>query len=191
MRPIALALCILAAAAIALGVEATLAAAATKVERYRAWSPDGDPVVSEFIERRGDCNSSSSATGRSDAWRCFAGSNILDPCFENPVHDGEVMCVRSPWARTGTLLTSRLDRRDRFPIKTGPWYLVIRWGLRCGFVGGATTVVRGFRLNYVCGPRGPYLFGRPIRTRPTWRMRMSRNPNGPRLRRVPVRAAWR
>jgi len=153
MRSITPALCILAVAGIALGVEAGSAAAATKVKRYQAWTPEGDPVVGKFIERRGDCNSGSSATVRSDAWRCFAGSNILDPCFENPMHDREVMCVRSPWARSGILLRTRLDPNDRFPIKAGPWYLVIRGRLRCGFVGGATTVVRSFRLNYVRAAR--------------------------------------
>jgi hypothetical protein len=84
MRPIAPAFCILAVAGMALGIEAGLAVAATKVKRYQAWTPEGDPVVGEFIERRGDCNSSSSATGRSDAWRCFTGSHILDPCATGP-----------------------------------------------------------------------------------------------------------
>jgi hypothetical protein len=38
---------------------AVTAAAATKVKRYEAWTPEGDPMVVGFTERRGDCNSSS------------------------------------------------------------------------------------------------------------------------------------
>jgi hypothetical protein len=185
------ALGLLAGFAILVSGGAVTATATTKVTRYEAWTPDGDPAVAEFTERRGDCNSSSYVSGTSDAWRCFVGSNILDPCFQNPQSDREVLCVRSPWARRGIVVTSRLDPGDRFPGKVGPWYLVIRHRLHCGFVTGGTGVVRGFRLNYFCGRRGPFLFGKPIRTRPTWRVRMSRNPNGPRLRTVPVRTAWR
>jgi hypothetical protein len=191
MRLIARTVCLLAVVGVSLGGGAGPVAGATKVKRYKAWTPGGDPVVGEFTERGGECSSSSYASRRSDAWRCFAGSSIHDPCFENPLNDREVVCVRSPWARAGTVLRSRLDPSERFPIKAGPWYLVIRGGVRCGFVGGATSVVQGFRLNYVCGRRGPYLFGKPIRTRPTWRIRMSRKPDGPRLRAVPVRVAWR
>ena len=157
MRPLACTGRLVAVVALLLCAAAGPATAATKVKRYRAWTPEGDPVVGEFTDRRGECNSSSSASGRSDAWRCFAGSNILDPCFENPLSDREVLCVRSPWARRGTVLRTRLDPSDRFPGKAGPWYLVIRDGLRCGFVGGATTVVQGFRLNYVCGAAGTVL----------------------------------
>jgi hypothetical protein len=185
------ALALLAGIGVLLGGGGATAAAATQLKRYEAWTPGGNPRVAEFTGRRGDCNSSSYVSGTSDAWRCFVGSTILDPCFANPQSDREVLCVRSPWARNGVLVTSPLDPDDRLPGRSGPWHLVIRGGLRCGFVSGATTTVQGLRLNYPCGRRGPFLFGKPIRTRPAWRIRLSRNPDGPRLRVVPVRTAWR
>jgi hypothetical protein len=77
------ALVLLAWIGILVGGGGATAAAATKVKRYEAWTPGGNPRVAEFTERRGDCNSSSYVSGTSDAWRCYVGSTILDPCFAN------------------------------------------------------------------------------------------------------------
>jgi hypothetical protein len=176
----------------------TPSAAATKTKRYKAWDAAGDPTVPEFTERRGDCNSSSFVNRRHDAWRCFVGSRIHDPCFENPVFDRELICVASPWARKGVLVTSRLDPDDRFPSSARrPWALRLANGRGCVFVSGASNFVRGRRLNYICrlrpfkSPRPPFLFGLPDRSRATWTILLGRSYEPVRFMRVKIRAAWR
>jgi hypothetical protein len=74
-------------------------AAGTQTPRFKAWSADGEAAVGVRGRRRGTCNSSSFVNGRDDAWRCFVGRFILDPCFESPVAANRVLCVRSPWTR--------------------------------------------------------------------------------------------
>ena len=56
----------------------SVTSAATKVKSYRAWDANGDPVVDEFTDAVGDCGTESFKSSRADAWRCFAGSLILD-----------------------------------------------------------------------------------------------------------------
>jgi hypothetical protein len=168
--------------------------AATQQKRYRAWDARGVATVQAMNERRGDCNSNSFINSRSDAWRCFVGNTILDPCFENPVFDREVLCVPSPWARSGTLVRSRLDPDDRFPLtRTRPWALRLVNGRGCVSVSGATTVVRGSRMNYICRHfrTGPFLFGAPNRSRPTWTISLGHTYEPARFKRVRIRAAWR
>jgi hypothetical protein len=174
--------------------------AETSVERYRAWDAYGDPTISEFVERRGECASSSFALSRQDTWRCFSGNFIHDPCFED-LRNGngrEVICVASPWARRGVLLRDRLDYDNRTRVGgSRPWAIRTAAGRRCIWVSGASNVVRGRRLNYVCG-RGdfgtfgsPFLFGLPDRRRPTWTIVQARSYDGRGWRRVRIRTAWR
>lgn len=55
---------------------------------------------------------SSSDSGRPDAWRCFLGNYILDPCFSNEADiSGFVLCAASPWSSVMKLrLTKSLPR---------------------------------------------------------------------------------
>jgi hypothetical protein len=165
----------------------------TQVKRYHAWdSDDGNPTVGSWSERHGDCNTSSYVDPRLDTWRCFVGGSIQDPCFENPTDDGELMCVESPWARRGILVRSRLDPADRFPYKAHAWAMRLSSGTRCGFVSGASAVVRGKRLNYACGRTGAaFLFGLPSHRRPTWTIIKARDPDGAGWKRTRIRAVWR
>jgi hypothetical protein len=171
-------------------------AAATLTRRFDAWSADGEPALRVRGRRRGDCNSSSFVNGRTDAWRCFVGRFILDPCFESPVADDRVLCVRSPWTRWGWLVLDRLDYKLRDDsVRQPPWALVLTGGRRCGFVSGATGFARGRRLNYLCaarrGPRPcPCLFGRPDRRRPVWRIFAGDDVFGRGWRRLRIRTAW-
>jgi hypothetical protein len=131
----------------------SVAGAATELKRYTAWDPNGDPVVNAFSDATGDCTTESCKSSRSDAWRCFAGSQILDPCFENPLFEREVLCVPSPWAREGVVVRTQLDEANRGRRPGGrPWAVVLANGKRCGFLSGGTAVGPGsHRLNYACG----------------------------------------
>jgi hypothetical protein len=114
-------------------------AAATLTRRFDAWSADGEPAVRVRGRRRGDCNSSSLVNGRTDAWRCFVGRFILDPCFESPVADDRVLCVRSPWTRGGWLVLDRLDYKLRDDsVRQPPW----RWCSRAGAAAASSRAPR-------------------------------------------------
>jgi hypothetical protein len=174
------------------------ASAKTKVKTYHAWTSDGEPTVSSWSHRDGDCNSSSFVNTQGTAWRCFVGNNIYDPCFESPLVADEVMCVLSPWSRRGILLQTSLDPADRFPVGGHrAWALQLVSGRRCVFVSGASNDVRGKRLNYVCGlhshraPSGPYLFGFANRHHSTWTIIQARNFKGDGWTRRRIRIAWR
>jgi len=171
-------------------------AAATQTRRFEAWRADVEPAVRVRGRRHGNCNSSSFVNGRNDAWRCFVGRFILDPCFESPAANDRVLCVRSPWTRWGWLVLDRLDYELRNDgARQPPWALVLTDGRGCGFVSGATGFAHGRRLNYLCparrGPRPcPCLFGRPDRRRPVWRIFAGDDIFGRGLRRLRIRTAW-
>jgi hypothetical protein len=132
--------------------------------RYPAFQSGAlTPGLSIRQTRRGYCWTGSLVTGRSNAWRCFTGNFIRDPCFSDP-SDGVpvVVCPRAPTDRR--LLRIRLTK----PLPWGygnsgrlsryPWTIVRRDGVACNFATGATVVVRGKRLNYLCA-NGSYLWG--------------------------------
>jgi hypothetical protein len=177
-----------------LGVAPSVAVAATDVKRYKAWDANGDPAVNSFSEAAGDCATESFKSSRGDAWHCFAGSQILDPCFENPFFEREVLCVSSPWAREGVVVRTRLDEANRRRRPGGrPWAVVLANGKRCTFLSGGTAVGPGrHRLNYACGrsARAGFLFGTANRSHPTWTIRFAGRPDPPRYRLVKIRTAW-
>jgi hypothetical protein len=172
------------------GVTATPAEAATKVKRFSPWTADGDPKVRRWFHGSGECARNSRFNSRRQAWRCVSGNIALDPCFESPT-DAEVLCVASPWARRGHLLSAVLepDNRGRSPA-VGPWAIEVAGRRRrCVFVRRPSR--RGKRRpSYRCGRRGPYLFGRANRRRSTWTIRIADSSRGSGLRRVRIRVAW-
>lgn len=171
------------------------ATAATRRETYHAIDADGtlrDGLSVHLGAGRADC-----ATGSykvAEAFRCFDDDLIRDPCYPDTRDEDvtAVLCVASPWSRAAT----RLEVGDALPepsaSATTPWSLELASGARCGFVGGATAVVGGYRLNYGCDRgRRPYLFGTPDRRSSTWRIRAARDPQGRGLRKLAIRKAWR
>jgi hypothetical protein len=165
--------------------------ARTRVIRYTPFDSAGEPKRGlRAVRRSGTCRFSSLLALREDAWRCRTGRRRRDPCFDNPVFEDAVGCVRAPWSRTVVLIDTPLDDTDRVErTGTRPWAIRLR-RRRCLFV-RSRRVVRRRRLNYRCGRRGPYLFGVPNRRRATWTIRVARKRDGRRMRRVRIRTAWR
>jgi hypothetical protein len=107
------------------------------------------------------------------AYRCFSDSNaVLDPCWRTGAHT--VFCLPAPWARTVTRMhvRGRLGRPST-GASALPWGLRLRGGARCLLVQGASSVLRGRRINYGCS-RTSFLAGQPDRHHRFWRIRRAR-----------------
>jgi hypothetical protein len=107
----------------------------------------------------------------SEAWRCFAGNYILDPCWAESGGVLRVVCQGIPWVKTVYRLNLSEPLEKVVPYKNSPaWGIRLETGNRCGFAEGATNVIDGLRLNYACQRNNVWLAGWIIRTRNPWRI---------------------
>jgi len=122
---------------------------------------------------RGYCWEGSIADGRSDAWRCFLGNSILDPCFSRGRSSKPyVVCPAAPWSTRVTLLRlskplplSNSNKGSRAAV--WPWGIVTSNRQRCLVVTGASGQIAGQWISYYCESGGS-LLGKPNRHAPTW-----------------------
>ncbi|HEY5161242.1 MAG TPA: hypothetical protein VII83_09285 [Gaiellaceae bacterium] len=143
---------------------------------------------------RGYCWEGSIADGRSDAWRCFRGNFILDPCFSNGRSSQPyVVCPAAPWSTRVTLL--RLTKP--LPLSNGnkgsraatwPWGIVTSNRQRCLAATGATSSIAGQWISYYCRSGGS-LLGKPNRHAPTWTIFFAAK-GSHHLTRVAISDAW-
>lgn len=174
-----------------------VAAARTAVATFSPFAGDGTlrGGLRATPEYGGSCASGSFMVSGADVFRCFAGNAIRDPCYVDDLAGNDdrsvVVCVATPWDRSVVRLRISGDLDSAFGARANapPWALRLSSGTRCVFLEGATTVVRGQRLNYGCG-NGRWLIGTPDRGRPTWRIRQVRGPTDSEPRRVSVAAAY-
>jgi hypothetical protein len=154
----------------------------------------------------GDCQGHSIDSNRIDAYRCFVGHEIHDPCFATgdvPSHD--VLCPE-PWAKT---IVAVRDARGLpwtppgtdppSPLAGHPWMLDLSNGARCSFADGASGMVGGLRVNYVCDYRrganpgldriGGELIGDPDRSGVAWTILFGAT-HGTNFSPVRVERAW-
>jgi hypothetical protein len=116
---------------------------------------------------RGYCWTSSSATGARDAYRCFEGNLIHDPCFAAR-HDAKVVaCFLDPWHPVTLLRLTKPLPKPAPGATTLPWAIETADGRRCTFLTGATAPMGGLRINYGCTDHS-YLVGTPNRSKPLW-----------------------
>ena len=142
----------------------------------------------------GSCWEGSIADGRSDAWRCFLGDLILDPCFSNGRSSQPyVVCPKAPWSARVTLL--RLTKplplsnanKDR-QAAVWPWGIVTSNRQRCLLITGATSRIAGQWISYGCESGGD-LLGKPNRQAPTWTIFFAAK-GSKHLTRVAISDAW-
>ncbi len=162
---------------------------------FRAFSDHG-PIVPRVRVKSGYCWESSAVTVRDDAWRCFVGNLIYDPCFSSAFAPGVVVCP-TPWNDTGVEI--RLSK----PLPKGfghtapsralqPWAIQTASGADCVLASGAgPPAIHGNRLNYYCGPESKAgLWGFPDRTTEPWTILSAAVDATVLSRRVAIRRAW-
>jgi hypothetical protein len=171
-RCLAVAICAVAALACLPGV--ACAQAGTGVTVYQAFTPHGS-VTLHTRSRSGYCPSGSEAAPRRDAWRCFSGNLVLDPCFSSTRDRGIVVCPEAPWLKDAVKIhltkpLAQANANHSAPSQSlRPWALELSNGLRCLFAEGATDSVEGQRLNYFCGSNSKEgLWGLPNRASTPW-----------------------
>jgi len=160
---------------------------------YEAFSYHG-VVIPNVQVQPGYCAGSSTVTLRFDAWRCFVGNTILDPCFSSEFASNVVCPV--PWNDSGVEinLTRPLPKPTNHAVpslKLAPWAISIASGSNCTFTAGATSVIpkTKTRMNYFCNPKLG-LWGYPNRKSTTWTI-LSAPPNAKTLsHRTAIVHAW-
>jgi len=152
----------------------------TRVSYVRPVDSHGRLVARDRVSRQfkhAQCNFGSEATG--DAYRCFAGNFVLDPCWVTNVKSS-VDCATSPWSRKVARLhvtkgydNTGFDQRHPFD----PWAVKLVTGKRCVWLQGATGAVHGKRISYSCGGRN-YLIGNVHKHPQPWRIQTARSTGG-------------
>jgi hypothetical protein len=160
------------------------AATQTTVVVFRPWS--NGALKSGFIvseKAQGSCFTHSLSTDRPDAWRCFEGNDIRDPCFAQSAHSAAVACAEGPFSKSVVLLSlgKPLANGDNpttqwLQPKGIPWGLRLTSGDTCVFATGATDAVGHERLNYACRKTG-WIIGEPDRSTATWTARSVKWPD--------------
>ena len=143
----------------------------------------------------GYCWTTSNTDARADAWRCFVGNNIHDPCFSDTINVAKyVLCpLDTPGARVLRInLTKPLPNVSRWtgdPTRYPPWAVQTTGGKWCTFLSGATGLIGGLRINYGCAGGG-ILLGNPKRRTSTWTIFYAPNFNSKQFVSTSLAAAW-
>lgn len=170
------------------------ASGATQATVFQAFGASGKPT---FKTRRvkGYCWTGSLAADRSDAWRCFAGNTIYDPCFSSASAPGHVACP-NPSLQKGILikLTRKLPHKYAnhhiAAVTDRAWLLQTMNGRRWLFATGATAVIGGRRANYFRRGSSAALWGLPNRRVEPWKIYWAPLSARHLRQKVSIRHAW-
>ena len=152
-------------------------------------TPEGEDITGE------SCGPSM-AVSRPNAWRCFADSEIYDPCFGEADRGAEVICGTSePWDALGVrvILDEPLSAPQMGEDASKVWGIELADGTRCSWLGGATATVEGARVNYGCSDE--WVIVGSLRVEPPWIARLVQLPSASappvQSRDVPITTVWR
>lgn len=165
-------------------VEAATGSTPTVIVHIRPIDATGHLLPGYRITRRfpkGSCQYGSEAI--SQGYRCFAGNAVLDPCWvtADRVH---VDCLRDGWTHKvwRVHVTMGFDNSGfgyGYSRANDPWGLKRADGLRCVWVQGASGVVHGNRINYMCGHSEHHvLVGEVDRDHQAWTIRRAHDTGG-------------
>lgn len=149
------------------------AARQTAVHIYAPYSEEAKLTVAVAKTVPGDCFVGSIISQRSDAWRCSAGNELLDPCFSGMLNARSVVCpMDGPWS--GRVVRITLTRGlptgntgTTAPLTDPAWAIELSDGGHCVFLAGTSTIVADLRENYQC-TNGVTLYGAESRSVEPW-----------------------
>jgi hypothetical protein len=128
------------------------------------------------------CEAGSEATG--DAYRCFSGNFVIDPCWVMK-QKHFVACLSDAWSHKVIRLhvTGGYDNTGfgKLTPASYPWAVRELNGTRCSWLQGATGAVHGKRINYGC-TRKTYLIGNVHRSSALWTIARGRSTTGGRVK---------
>lgn len=118
------------------------------------------------------CSAGSEAIGQ--AYRCFAGNYVYDPCWAEKAAAPTVLCVADPWLHTVAELRVS-SALGPIPSEGGagagePWGVQLAGGQRCVLAQGAHSAFDGTVIDYYCTQKLSLLRGLRLGS-PMWTAR--------------------
>jgi hypothetical protein len=125
---------------------------ATVMREFSAYDSTGALTVPVGSTASGSCWESSIAVAATNAYRCFSGNSIEDPCFALSPTATLVACLADPWAKAIVLnLTEALPTASGpGSAQLAPWSLQLASGVRCTVTTGQVPVEAGQAYNFHC-----------------------------------------
>lgn len=144
---------------------------ATRQVHVSPVGPDGSPVRgyrTTVTAGRAGCEPGSEAIGQ--AYRCFAGDFLYDPCWAEKASTPTVLCLAFPWSVTDIRLTVSAPLSPIPPAGpiSEPWGVELANGQRCVVIQGAHSTFDGRVIDYYCNARLSLLRGL-AKTGAVWR----------------------
>ena len=113
------------------------------------------PSVPSGPGAAGSCSGGANTFEDANAWRCFKGDEIYDPCFSVKDNPGAVVCDADPASgKAGFLvkLKDPLPKRDAIDeaMAKRPWIMKLADGEVCRPMDGAVGTIAGLEAGWDC-----------------------------------------
>ena len=123
-------------------------ASETQITVFHATFPSGPTTA-------GSCSGGANTFEDANAWRCFKGDEIYDPCFSIKDKPGAVVCDADPSSgKAGFLvkLKGPLPKRDGIDetMAKRPWIMKLADGAVCRPMDGAVGTIVGLEVGWNC-----------------------------------------